>query len=69
MAQQSSNRSRGKGRRRGNDRGYVHKSPAVCIVVHDPSGKPMPDSVAAQIVNTIHETAVNNGYLISFTRT
>lgn len=49
--------------------GYLHKSPAVCIVVHDMHGKPMPDTVAAQILNAVTDIAIANNYLISFTRT
>lgn len=58
-----------KNRPRGNDQGYLHQSPAVCVVVHDPSGRPMPEGVAARVVNSVHEVAIENGYLISFTRT
>lgn len=49
--------------------GYIAKSPAVCVVVHDPSGRPMPDGIAAKIVNEVTEIALQNGYLINFTRT
>lgn len=49
--------------------GYIHKSPAVCIVVHDPTGKPMPNAMATEIINTVSELAMKNGYLINFTRT
>lgn len=49
--------------------GYIHKSPAICVVVHDPSGKPMPDKIAADILNNVTEVAIQNGYLINFTRT
>lgn len=49
--------------------GYIHKSPAVCIVVHDPSGRPMPDAIAAKIINNVTEIALDEGYLFSFTRT
>lgn len=49
--------------------GYIAKSPAVCVVVHDPSGKAMPDALATQVINSVTEIAIKNGYLISFTRT
>jgi hypothetical protein len=55
-----------KGRRRS---GYQHKSPAVCIVVYDLGGNPMPDNVAAQILNVVTDEALRHGYVISFTRT
>lgn len=56
-------------RRRRRREGYLHKSPAVCIVVHDMHGKPMPDAMAAQILNAVTEIALANQYLINFTRT
>lgn len=56
-------------RPRRRNEGYIHKSPAVCVVVYDPTGKPMPDNVAARILNAVHETALEEGYIISFTRT
>lgn len=49
--------------------GYLHKSPAVCVVIHDPSGRPMPDATATEILNRVTELAIKNGYLINFTRT
>ena len=49
--------------------GYLHKSPAICVVVHDMHGNPMPDAVAAQILNAVTDIAINNNYLVSFTRT
>ncbi len=72
MAEQKNGGSKSRrtaGRSRGRSHGYVQRSPAVCIVVHDPSGKPMPDSDATEIVNSIHEIAFSKGYLINFTRT
>jgi len=69
MAEQNKKARRRGGRTNGRQGGYVPKSPAVCIVVHDPSGRPMPDKDADAIVNTIHEIAVSRGYIISFTRT
>lgn len=56
-----------KNRRR--QEGYVHKSPAVCIVVHDPAGNEMPNEIAAEIINQVTEIALRQGYLINFTRT
>lgn len=49
--------------------GYLPKSPAVCVVVHDPSGKPMPDKLATEIINVVTEIALREKYLVSFTRT
>lgn len=49
--------------------GYLHKSPAICVVVHDMHGNPMPDAVAAQILNAVTDIAMSHNYLISFTRT
>lgn len=55
-------------RRRRNE-GYLHKSPAICVVVHDPAGNPMPDKIAAEILNDVTQVALREGYLINFTRT
>jgi hypothetical protein len=68
MSQNNKNSNGRRPRRRRNE-GYIAKSPAVCIVVHDPSGNPMPDKVAAEILNSINAVALDNGYLINFTRT
>lgn len=56
-------------RRRKRREGYIRKSPAICIVIHDMHGKPMPDAVAAQILNAVTDIALANQYLINFTRT
>lgn len=56
-------------RRRRRREGYIPKSPAICIVVHDMHGRPMPDPIAAQILNAVTDIALQNNYLISFTRT
>jgi hypothetical protein len=56
-------------RKRRRREGYLHKSPAVCIVVHDPTGRPMPDAVANEILNDVTDLALKHGYLINFTRT
>jgi hypothetical protein len=49
--------------------GYLRKSPAICVVVHDPEGKALPDAVVTDIVNTVNEISLEHGYLLSFTRT
>lgn len=56
-------------RRRKRREGYLPKSPAICIVIHDMHGKPMPDLIAAQILNGVTEIALEHQYLINFTRT
>jgi hypothetical protein len=56
-------------RTRRRNEGYIHKSPAICIVVHDPQGKPMPDADAKDILGEITSIALKRGYLINFTRT
>lgn len=56
-------------RRRRRREGYIHKSPAICVVVHDMQGQPMPDAIAAKILNSVTEIALKHNYLISFTRT
>ena len=65
MAEQQSKGNRQRRRREG----YLHRSPAVCVVAHDPSGKDLPDHVAAQIVNSVTAIALDHGLLINFTRT
>lgn len=55
-------------RRRRRREGYIAKSPAICIVVHDMHGKAMPDDLAAQILAVVTEIALDNDYLINFTR-
>lgn len=57
------------GKRKPRRRGYIAKSPAVCVVVHNPSGAPMSDAVAARIINSVTEIALEEGCLINFTRT
>lgn len=59
-------KSKGRPRRR---EGYINKSPAVCIVVHDPTGQPLPDGVATEIVNAVNDISLGHGLLLSFTRT
>lgn len=49
--------------------GYIAKSPAICVVVHDMHGKAMPDAVAAKILNAVTDIALEHSYLVSFTRT
>lgn len=56
-------------RQRRRREGYLHRSPAVCVVVHDPSGKTLPDDVVTDIVNTVNEISLGHGLLLSFTRT
>lgn len=58
-----------KGKPRRRNEGYIHKSPAVCVVVHDPSGKTMADSTAVEVLNAVTNIALKHGYLINFTRT
>lgn len=58
-----------KKRRNTRNRGYVPKSPGVCVVVHDPTGAAMSDTIANEVVNSIFEIAQSHGYLINFTRT
>lgn len=55
--------------RRRRSEGYLHKSPAVCVVVHDPSGRYMPDGQATEILSAVTDIALKHGYLINFTRT
>lgn len=62
MAQDKKRRSR-------RQHGYVAKSPAICVVVHDPSGKPLDEGVANEILNAVNEISLPNGYLLNFTRT
>ena len=49
--------------------GYVQKSPAICMVVYDPTGKPLSDEVTSKMLNHITEIALENRYFINFTRT
>lgn len=58
-----------KGRPKRRHEGYMHKSPAVCVVVHDPAGRAMPDKIAAEIINRVTDIALREGYLVNFTRT
>lgn len=62
-------RPRNKRRPKQRSNSYVHRSPAVCVVVYDLSGRPMPDSDATEIVNSIFDVALDKGYVINFTRT
>ena len=48
---------------------YEQRSQAVCVVVYNPEGRPMPDSIANEIVDAACEIAVRDGFLVSFTRT
>lgn len=48
--------------------GYTNVSPAVCIVLYDLAGRPMPDKIAAEFINTAAGIAKKYGYVISSTR-
>jgi hypothetical protein len=62
-------RKDGRSRPKKRSNGYIHRSPAVCVTVYDLSGRPMPDSDATEIVNSVFEIAMEKGYVINFTRT
>lgn len=49
-------------------KGYTSTSPAVCVVVHDLGGRPMPDRVANEIADAVTEKAVKYGYVVNITR-
>ena len=49
--------------------GYVARERAICIVVHDPGGKPIAPEVVEDILNTVNEKSLANGLLLSFTQT
>lgn len=68
MAEEKKGRSRNR-RRPKRSNGYVHRSPAVCVVVYDLSGRPIPDTDATEIVNSIFDVAMAKGYVINFART
>lgn len=46
---------------------FTRKS-SVAVVVYDPSGAPMQDSVAEEIANSITEIAKRENYFVSVTR-
>lgn len=48
--------------------GYTSTSPAVCIVLYDIAGRPMPDKIATEFVNIAADLADKYGYVINFTR-
>lgn len=58
------------GRPKGGNRkqGYTSTSPAVCIVLYDLSGRPMPDKIAAEFVNIAGNLANKYGYAMNYTR-
>lgn len=56
-------------KKRKGKQGYLHRSPAICVVVHDPGGRAMPNSVANEILERVTEIALREGYLINYTRT
>ncbi len=47
--------------------GYTNISPAVCVVMYDLAGRPMPDLVQAEFVNMAAGIAAKYGYVISVT--
>lgn len=49
--------------------GYIHRSPAVCVVVHDLTGKPISDEIASKVVNAVFEVTQEERLAINFTRT
>jgi hypothetical protein len=61
--------SKSKPKTRRRREGYLHKSPAVCVVLYDHHGQPIPDDVATKFINAAFELAQQNNYLVSFTRT
>lgn len=47
---------------------YVHRSPAVSVTVHDPSGRPMPQGLADELADAVWAIAQEHGYLINIAR-
>lgn len=50
------------------NQGYTSKSPAVCIVLYDLAGRPMPDKIANEFVDKAADLAKKYGYVINFCR-
>lgn len=48
--------------------GYTTQSPAVCVVLYDLTGRPMPDKIATEFVNHAATMAEKYGYVIHFCR-
>lgn len=49
--------------------GYLNRSPAICVVVHDLSGRPISDEIATKVVNAVFEVTEKERLAINFTRT
>ena len=67
MTQQKQKRS--KEHQKAKRKGFIQKSPAICVVVHDLGGMAIPDKVANEILDAVTEKAVKYGYVINYTRT
>lgn len=48
---------------------YEHRSQAVCVVVYNPEGRPMPDSIADEVADAAAVIAKREGFFVSVTRT
>jgi hypothetical protein len=48
---------------------YIPRSPAVCVTVHNPSGRPLPDEIADEITQAVWDTVSEHGLLINIART
>lgn len=46
--------------------GYIHRSNAICVVVHDMNGKNIPEDVVTRIMASVTEIAKKNDLLINF---
>jgi hypothetical protein len=49
--------------------GYLPKERAVCIVVYDLGGKPIPTETVDEILTTVNDLSLSRGLMISFTQT
>lgn len=48
--------------------GYLPKERAICIVVYDLGGKPIPADTVEEILNTVNELSLSKGLILNFTQ-
>jgi hypothetical protein len=48
--------------------GYLPKERALCIVIYDLGGKPIPAETVEEILNTVNEVSLPNGLIFSYTQ-
>lgn len=48
--------------------GYIPKERAICIVIYDLGGKPIPAADVEEILNTVNEVSLPKGLVFTYTQ-